>query len=81
LIYVSPRSGQAVSASAGEPYRDRLLALPSFLIADGAPGLVDIRDGLALTGFFLERRAAAPHGRKLPAARARFLATLQRAQE
>ena len=31
LVYVSPRSGRAVSASAGEPYRDKLLALPDFL--------------------------------------------------
>jgi len=31
LIYVSPRSGRAVSASAGEPYRGKLLALPAFL--------------------------------------------------
>ena len=31
LIYVSPKSGRAVSASAGEPYHDRLLTLPSFL--------------------------------------------------
>ena len=32
LIYVSPKSGRAVSASAGEPYRDRLLPLPAFLL-------------------------------------------------
>src|SRR6201994_3775220 len=31
LIYVSPKSGGAVSRQAGEPYRDRLLRLPSFL--------------------------------------------------
>ena len=31
LIYVSPKSGGAVSRVAGEPYRDRLLRLPSFL--------------------------------------------------
>ena len=36
LIYVSPRSGRAVSASAGEPFRDRLLALPGFLVARDA---------------------------------------------
>ena len=28
LVYVSPRSGRAVSAAAGAAYRDRLLALP-----------------------------------------------------
>src|SRR6202040_3848190 len=33
LIYVSPKSGQAVSSKAGEPYRDRLLRLPGFLVA------------------------------------------------
>src|SRR5487761_2578828 len=29
LIYVSPKSGGAVSRAAGEPWRDRLLALPA----------------------------------------------------
>jgi DNA repair protein RecO (recombination protein O) len=31
LVYVSPKSGRAVSRTAGEPWRDRLLALPAFL--------------------------------------------------
>ena len=31
LAYVSPKTGRAVSRAAGEPYRDRLLALPRFL--------------------------------------------------
>ncbi len=31
LIYVSPKSGGAVSRQAGEPWRDRLLRLPGFL--------------------------------------------------
>src|ERR1700716_77504 len=31
LVYVSPKSGGAVSRTAGEPYRDRLLRLPAFL--------------------------------------------------
>ena len=34
LIYVSPKSGQAVSSSAGEPYKDKLLALPKFLLSE-----------------------------------------------
>ena len=33
LVYVSPKSGRAVSASAGAPWRDRLLPLPAFLQA------------------------------------------------
>jgi DNA repair protein RecO (recombination protein O) len=33
LIYVSPKSGSAVSRQAGEQWRDRLLRLPNFLRA------------------------------------------------
>ena len=36
LIYVSPKSGGAVSRTAGEPFRDRLLRLPAFLREDEA---------------------------------------------
>jgi DNA repair protein RecO (recombination protein O) len=89
LVYVSPRSGQAVSAAAGEPYRDKLLRLPPFLLAhaaEAAPSPQDVVDGLALTGYFLDRRVFEPHDRDLPPARARFvdlverLATLSREQ-
>lgn len=56
LIYVSPKSGQAVSASAGEPYRDRLLPLPGFVAGgEGASSPADIAAGLRLTGYFLAR--------------------------
>ena len=70
LIYVSPRTGRAVSAAAGEPYTDRLLPLPPFLLsAQGglAPG--DIAAGLALTGHFLEAFVFATLNRPLPPAR------------
>ncbi len=80
LIYVSPKSGRAVSASAGEPYRDRLLRLPGFLVK-GRPGLVtvsDVYDGFVLTGHFLESRVLAPRGEKLPEVRGRILANIDR---
>lgn len=70
LVYVSPRTGRAVSAAAGADYKDRLLALPPFLLsAQGglAPG--DIGAGMALTGTFLERFVFSPLNRPLPAAR------------
>lgn len=72
LAWVSPRSGRAVTREAGEPWKDRLLALPGFLA--GAPGFApgDIRDGLALTGHFLARHIAGPVDRPLPAARLRL---------
>lgn len=73
LAYVSPRSGRAVSLAAGEPYRDRLLALPRFLIGRGGGDSDDLFRGLALSGFFLERHVFATHGRQPPPARTRFV--------
>jgi DNA repair protein RecO (recombination protein O) len=60
LVYVSPRSGGAVSASAGAPFHDRLLRLPAFLrqSEDGAADWSeeDLKDGFTLTGHVLEPR-------------------------
>ena len=70
LIYVSPRTGRAVSRDAGERYKDRLLTLPGFLLAAQsrlAPG--DVGAGLALTGHFLESFIFGPLNRPLPPAR------------
>jgi DNA repair protein RecO (recombination protein O) len=80
LIYVSPKSGRAVSASAGEPYRDRMLALPGFLTKakSGVVTAQDVRDGYALTGYFLESRVLGPRGQALPEARGRMLAHIDR---
>ncbi len=77
LIYVSPRSGRAVSGAAGEAYRDKLLRLPSFLRTDAEPAsAADLADAFVLTGFFLDRHALAPRGLALPDARARFVAAV-----
>ncbi|MGZ3274614.1 MAG: DNA repair protein RecO [Caulobacteraceae bacterium] len=70
LIYVSPRTGRAVSRQAGEAYKDRLLKLPPFLLGAQAglsDGDVDL--GLILTGHFLEQFVFAPLNRPLPPAR------------
>lgn len=78
LAWVSPRSGRAVSMAAGEPYRDRLLPLPGFLVADSGVGsLVEVLDGLRLSGYFLERHVFV-HGRQVPpAARDRLIERLR----
>lgn len=78
LAFVSPNTGRAVTAAAAEPWRDKLLRLPDFLQeggdAYGAAGdLAAVRDGLALTGWFLERHVFAPQNLNLPAARTRFV--------
>lgn len=78
LAYVSPRSGRAVSLSAGEPWRDRLLVLPSFLTGKGTAEPGDIIDGLTLSGYFLERHVYQPQGLRLPDSRERLIEGLRR---
>ena len=81
LIYVSPRTGRAVSRDAGEPYKDRLLALPPFMLASQtglAPG--DVAAGFDLTGHFLEAFIFNPLNRPLPPARVWLLERLREAQ-
>lgn len=75
LIYVSPKSGRAVSESAGEDYKDRLLVLPQFLSKarqGTTPTLADVIAGLELTGHFLETRVLLPRSEVMPSARVRF---------
>jgi DNA repair protein RecO (recombination protein O) len=80
LVYVSPKSGRAVSRAAGAPYKDKMLPLPDFLLASTVGNSVkpaEILDGLRLTGYFLHNWLIEPHGRKLPAARQRLLNLLK----
>ena len=70
LIYVSPRTGRAVSRDAGEPYKERLLALPPFLLgAQAGLRAGDVAAGFDLTGHFLEAFIFNPLNRPLPPAR------------
>ena len=80
LVYVSPKTGRAVSAEAGAPYRERLLPLPAFLREpEGeAPSAADIADAFRLTGHFLERELFAPRGLKLPEARSAIISAARR---
>lgn len=82
LIYVSPKSGAAVSRAAGEPWRDRLLPLPPFLrdSEDGRNGWsgADILDGFRLTGLFLLRNVLEPRGQGHSDARDGFIAAVTR---
>jgi DNA repair protein RecO (recombination protein O) len=76
LIYVSPKSGSAVSRRAGDPWRDRLLRLPAFLRQDGGPNGwsdQDLHDGFRLTGLFLLRHVLEPRGQSHSDAREGFI--------
>lgn len=80
LIYVSPKSGRAVSRQAGELWKDKLLRLPPFLCeAEAAdPSLQDIADGFALTGHFFSQRVLEPRGDRFAEARDSFVAAVVR---
>src|SRR5690606_29728513 len=80
LIYVSPKSGRAVSADAGAPWADKLLPLPAFVNNTSIrPASYDeLQRAFNMTGFFLMRHVWEPRGQTPPDARAGFLAALSR---
>ncbi len=75
LIYVSPKSGRAVSAGAGEPYKAKLLPLPQFLMMDPErePGWSDLEAGYRLTSYFLTRHVFEARGIAAPDSRERMM--------
>ncbi len=81
LVYVSPKSGRAVSAEAGRPWHDQMLPLPAFL--DRRHGvsadLAAYEQAYRLTGYFFGRHVYEPRGMAPPEARAGFVAALRRA--
>jgi DNA repair protein RecO (recombination protein O) len=82
LAFVSPKTGRAVSRAAAEPYKDKLLPLPAFLSTGGLPeDATELRQGLDLTGYFLERHVFWSQNKPLPPGRARFMETLQRQEQ
>jgi len=81
LAYVSPKSGRAVSLSAGAPYKDKLLALPRFLRDETLmpENVDDLVAAFRLTRFFLARDVYAPRGLTPPESGERMIRLLQRA--
>ena len=84
LTHVSPKTGRAVGRLAAEPYRDKLLALPRFLVegqGTARPSPVEIAAGFALTGFFLRRYVFDPRGLLEAPERERLVALAGRTAE
>ena len=79
LVAVSPRSGKAVGLAEAEPYADRLLPLPSFLVAGGNASWREILDGLRLTGHFLMRDLLTDRAAPVLDGRQRLVDRLRRA--
>ncbi|MFC4667678.1 DNA repair protein RecO [Seohaeicola nanhaiensis] len=79
LIYVSPRTGRAVSAEGAGDWAARLLPLPPCLRGEGEAPDAEVALALGTTGYFLDHHVAAGLGdRALPAARARLVELLAR---
>lgn len=78
LVFVSPRTGRAVTREGAGEWESRLLPLPEFLLAPDRPASGPaLAEALNLTGFFLERRLAPTLAREaLPPARSRAVAAI-----
>lgn len=78
LVFVSPKSGRAVSREGAAGYVDRLLPLPPFLLAGGPAEWDEIFDGLRLTRHFLARDLLIERRADILAARDRLVERLRR---
>lgn len=79
LVYVSPKSGRAVTETGAGDWADRLLPLPDGLGGEGPLAPEAVVSGLRLTGFFLDRELRPVlHDRPLPEARSRLVDLLSR---
>ncbi|MEH6402717.1 MAG: DNA repair protein RecO [Sneathiella sp.] len=84
LIYVSPKSGRAVSEGAGYAYRERLLKLPSFLLTNqmgptSKQSLKDqVLDGMQLSGYFIHKFLLAHYTEETLPARERLITSLKK---
>ena len=73
LIYVSPKSGKAVSKKEGEKYKNKLLNLPKFLIDKNVkPSNDSLKQAISLTGFFIDKFLK-KNNKKLPFYRKKIL--------
>lgn len=56
LLYLSPRTGKAVSGDVGEPYKNKLFTLPKiFIDYEYNPSSQEIAEALSITKHFLEK--------------------------
>ena len=79
LIYVSPRTGRAVSRGGAGEWAAKLLPLPDVLRGVGDGSLTDLNDALTTTGHFLTNWMAAELGNNpLPPSRDRLVEALKK---
>lgn len=79
LVFVSPKSGRAVSRVGAGEWASKMLPLSPALIGEGEGSNEDIQDALQVTGHFLQNWVAASQGnRSIPEARSRMVELLSR---
>ena len=79
LVFVSPKSGRAVSRFGAGEWSDKLLPLSPALVGQGDGDAPDILTALQTTGHFLQSRLAPALGhRPIPQARDRLIDLLAR---
>lgn len=78
LAYVSPKSGRAINRAAAAPWLDKLLPLPAFLVlrANDWPDWPEIAQGMALSGYFIERELVPERADALRETRMRLAAAV-----
>jgi DNA repair protein RecO (recombination protein O) len=80
LVFVSPKSGRAVSREAAGEWADRMLPLPPVLAGKGDASNTEIAKALGTTGYFIEHRLIKSLGeRPMSGARARLVDAIMRA--
>jgi DNA repair protein RecO (recombination protein O) len=78
LLYVSPKTGRAVSEKAASPYEERLLRLPAFLLDESlqAKDFEDLKNGFILMDHFFKHQMTASSYKKFTQARGQLLRAL-----
>lgn len=79
LVFVSPKSGGAVSRNAAMGLEGRLLPLPGFLTEGGEADLPEVLAALRMTGHFVEKSLLHDRRSGLGDARRRLVERLERA--
>ena len=82
LVFVSPKTGRAVTREGAGEWVDKMLPLSPVLRGEGDASDADIALAFKTTGYFLERHLARDLGDKpLPEARARYVEAFSRRRE
>lgn len=70
LTYISPKTGKAVCAEAGEAFKNRLYKFPHFILEQNYyPAPEELADLLKMTEFFLYKNFFQTHSLKFPESR------------